>query len=403
MTRKTTRENAKRDRRRDQHIYVDDLRVGDVIYDKSGEATVVSVSDSDQRGYRNVEVDIGGGRKTFRYYGESTVPIKRRVPTARETGDAPNAEAAGEQYANDQLQGGYFMDWVREQMLEAERADPSQMLPLETKSDATVIAKNMLQQLVWDTERGLGDNDILDLAGGVFGPGTATGGRETVREFWIGFKGALQDPKTRDWLADELLQIKQEMRGGGVGEARRGVVAAPRRGSLFKIINVDTGQPIRWLNRRSYPREKADKIAVELTGRGYTVKIVPDVASHASEARRGAPASGPTTLTIDGGLEARRLRVGVPSKTLNASTETWVVHHPGEPGNSVLQVDIFKPQGRPWAAWTGNFTRARDREIAERVAAARNGTGVHESSRRHPKAAGSARRHSRSPTRRSRA
>ena len=84
---------------------------------------------------------------------------------------------------------------------------------------------------------------------------------------------------------------------------------------------------------------------------------------------------GPTSLVIDGGLEARRLKVGGPSKTLSATTETWVVHHQGEPGKSVLQVDIFKPRGQPWAAWTGNFTRAHDRKIAESVAAARNGSG----------------------------
>lgn len=76
--------HSKRDRRRDQHVYVDDLRVGDVIYDDTGEATVVSVSDIDQRGYRNIEVAINGGRKTFRYYGESTVPIKRRAGGVRE-------------------------------------------------------------------------------------------------------------------------------------------------------------------------------------------------------------------------------------------------------------------------------------------------------------------------------
>ena len=99
--------------------------------------------------------------------------------------------------------------------------------------------------------------------------------------------------------------------------------------------------------------------------------------------RGQAPDPGPTTLAIDGGLEARRISVGT-SKALGATTETWVVHKRGEPGTSVLQVDIFKPRGRLWAAWTGNFTRADKRELAERVAAARNGTGVSEA-RRYPK------------------
>jgi len=246
-----------------------------------------------------------------------------RAPSfAPQSNASEGAEAAGEQYASDQLQGDYFMDWVREQMLEASRAKPSEMLPLETKSDALVIAKNMLQQLLWDTQRGLEKREMDDLLGAV----GVQGSDETATAFYEGFKKTLD--ASRDWLADELLQIKQEMRS-----------------------------------------------------------------SRVSEARRSTPDSGPTTLTIDDGLEARRLRVGVPSKTLKASTETWVVHRPGDPGNSVLQVDIFKPQGRPWAAWTGNFTRARDREIAERVAAARNGTGAREARQtRSPKAKRSVRR-----------
>ena len=426
-------EAPKRDRRRDQYVYVDDLRAGDIIYYDAGEATVVSVSDSDPRGYRNVEVDINGGRKTIRYYGESTVPIKRRAggvreghrvadvrkfydyevdvldtngktytytvrkaqttsaavkkalrmhgPTAtwagnvrpyrpiaeaprgghrvadfntlddlidhagRELGathvtvagpdtriyfprggqyeeakvwrkggywhaegpgarkrtslprgakpilgrgdprravaEAPRgaapagrtrldqildqvergkrevtidaegytpeqidrviaaakargfhvsgtrrwllirnlgsvgeahrggavpspahrrtsrgAEARGEQYANDQLESDYFMEWVRTQLAEAARMPPEDVLPLETKKDAMVIAKNMLRDLEQDAKRDLQEDDA----------------------FWRGFRKALDG--SREWLADELLQIKSEM-GGGMREARR--------------------------------------------------------------------------------------------------------------------------------------------------------------------------------------
>jgi hypothetical protein len=91
---------------------------------------------------------------------------------------------------------------------------------------------------------------------------------------------------------------------------------------------------------------------------------------------RQKPVEGPTALLIDGGLEARRIAIGISKTMRGAPTETWVVHHPGEPGASVLQAEIFKPHGGLWQAWTGNYTRARDRELAQRVAAARNGTGT---------------------------
>jgi hypothetical protein len=189
---------AKRDRRRDQYVYADELRVGDVIYDNSGEATVVSVSDSDQHGYRNIEVDIDGGRKTFRYYGESTVPIKRRASTAR-TAEASRvredgAEEAGAAYAQEQLESDHFMDWVREQLLEASKMPASDVLPLEDKHDAKIIARNMLQQLEWDTRRE----------------------HHESAEFYKGFRSMLDSQ--RDWLADELLTMNQEIKGVDVGE-----------------------------------------------------------------------------------------------------------------------------------------------------------------------------------------
>ncbi len=69
------------------------------------------------------------------------------------TNQDPDPEAAGAKYAQDQITGDYFMDWVREQLAEASRMNPEDVLPLETKADAMVIAKNMLQQLKWDTRK----------------------------------------------------------------------------------------------------------------------------------------------------------------------------------------------------------------------------------------------------------
>jgi hypothetical protein len=65
---------------------------------------------------------------------------------------------------------------------------PEDVLPLETKRDAMVIARNMLQDLEQDAKRDLNED----------------------ADFWEGFRSALYN--SREWLADELLQIKSEMR-----------------------------------------------------------------------------------------------------------------------------------------------------------------------------------------------
>ena len=133
------------------------------------------------------------------------------------------AEKAGIQYANDQLGSDYFMDWVREQVAEAEqmrRDDPSSVMPTETKSQARKVARNMLQQLEWDTKREL---NVLDyVSAGDVKP------EEVVKKFYEGFDWALRgdpapgDQKVEDWLADEILALSGEVRGGGAREAQHG-------------------------------------------------------------------------------------------------------------------------------------------------------------------------------------
>ena len=132
------------------------------------------------------------------------------------------AEKAGIRYANDQLGSDYFMDWVREQVAEAEqmrRNDPSSVMPTETKSQARKVARNMLQQLEWDTKREL---NVLDyVSAGDVKP------EEVVKKFYEGFDWALRgdpapgDQKVEDWLADEILALSGEARGGGARETRR--------------------------------------------------------------------------------------------------------------------------------------------------------------------------------------
>lgn len=122
----------------------------------------------------------------------------------RESHDA-DPEAAGAEYAQTQIESDYFMDWVREQLAEARRMDPSRVLPLETEADARVIAKNMLQQLKWDTSRDLDPREIARLIG------VDDTTQEDVKEFFKGFRDTLD--MNSAWLAGEILEINQEMSG----------------------------------------------------------------------------------------------------------------------------------------------------------------------------------------------
>ena len=142
--------------------------------------------------------------------------------------ETPDAEAAGEEYAMEQLGapeghglgGTFFMDWVHEQIIEASRMDPSTVLPLETKSDARVIAGNMLQQLVWDAKRDLDGRDIARLIG------IDIVEREDISAFFEGFEKVTD--ASRDWLADELLEINRELRGRSVEASRSGQLSQRR-------------------------------------------------------------------------------------------------------------------------------------------------------------------------------
>jgi len=136
----------------------------------------------------------------------STTPIQE-VPMSFKSAKAKNirnwsdAKKAGDKYGSEQVNSTYFMDWVREQLAEASRMDPSTVLPLETKADAKVIAHNMLQQLEWDTKRDLAPREIASLIG------VDVTEREDIKEFFEGFRNALDSAY---WLPEELLEIKRD-------------------------------------------------------------------------------------------------------------------------------------------------------------------------------------------------
>lgn len=135
----------------------------------------------DPRGYLAVGADLHG--------------VAREGHAVRETDDA---EEAGKQYAQDQLNGQHFMDWVREQMAEAkelERREPGSTFPLKTKADYKKLARNMLQQLERDTKRA-----DMDTHG-------------DPKAFFRGLVEELKSDDTVNWLADEIQLIKKDLGG----------------------------------------------------------------------------------------------------------------------------------------------------------------------------------------------
>ncbi len=133
----------------------------------------------------------------------------------KKTSRRQSAKTAGEQYANDQINGEHFMDWVFDQLVEASKMDPSKVHPIETLDDAKKIARNMLQQLEWDTKRGLERIEIERMIGGNLT-------RDRIEEFYSGFKRA--SDASRDWLAEEVLRMHRSLRGGkSVDDAGRSV------------------------------------------------------------------------------------------------------------------------------------------------------------------------------------
>lgn len=240
----------------------------------------VDVLDANGRTYtytiRNVETTSHAVKKALKKHGPTATwagnvrPYQslKEIPMSKREGQKilEDAEAAGEKFVHDQVGGDYFRDWVRDQLYEASRMDPSTVLPLETKSDARTIARNMLQQLEWDTKRDLDTREILRLSGaaGVFDIGSEDWVRDkygiksgnVVDEFMGGFQRVLHDPKLRDHLAEEILEMNQDLRGetSYMGEARHG--AKPWFGSEgwwvygIKIDGIENDFPLKPLGRQ---------------------------------------------------------------------------------------------------------------------------------------------------------
>jgi hypothetical protein len=155
-------------------------------------------------------------------------PKSRREPSPKQEGEQiiEAADKAGADYANEQVGGDHFRDWVSEQVAEAERmraSDPDSVFPSDTPDGAKRAARNMLQQLEWDTKRQMDQREILELSGatGVFGLGSEDWVRDTygitVKDvtdaFFAAFDAELEKPAVRQWLTDLILEINEDVRG----------------------------------------------------------------------------------------------------------------------------------------------------------------------------------------------
>lgn len=131
-----------------------------------------------------------------------------------------HAKHAGEEYAQEQIGSDHFHDWIREQMHEAEqmrRRDPSSVIPF----DAHKIARNMLQQLKWDTHRDLRLDEIMRLTNAESHRahvGHLFSEDDVARAFYEGFDRVLHSQESVWWVADEVTAIHEEM---GVSETPR--------------------------------------------------------------------------------------------------------------------------------------------------------------------------------------
>jgi hypothetical protein len=198
-------------------------------------------------------------------------PASRSEPTPMDEGAQilEAAAKAGADYAMEQVDGEHFRDWVYDQMLEAERmrkADPSSVFPADTPAGAKRAARNMLQQLEWDTKRQMDQREIIDLSGakGVFESGSVSWVKDTygitvhdvTSAFFDSFVETLNSPSAREWLAEEVLTRIQELRGGS--ESTRVLESTtPTEQQLvdyfiFNAEDVDVG---------TFSRAKTDEVA----------------------------------------------------------------------------------------------------------------------------------------------
>lgn len=207
------------------------------------------------------------------------------------------AKRAGANYARDQIQSTHFEDWIIDQLAEAERMrqnDPSSVIPLETPADYRRLARNMLQQLGWDIDRGLDHREAVELAG--------DDSEEVVKAFWSGLHDELTNPNIVHHLVDELMRAHED-----VVAAHRDRETPPQQ----SLPGVHDRRPARLAPRRQRPaprpREAAqhvqDYVAVDTRNR-----VVAGPFKDYGEAKRQADrAGGVVKFVMDRGQAPARV------------------------------------------------------------------------------------------------
>jgi hypothetical protein len=238
--------------------------------------------------------------------GEVQMPRKSRSkstePTPEEEGAQilEAAEKAGANYAEEQIGGDHFRDWVYEQVAEAHQMgqqDPDSVFPSDTPEGAKKAARNMLQQLEWDTHKQMDQREVLELSGasGIFDMGSADWVRDTygitakdvTDAFFSAFDEELEKPATRQWLTDIVLETNEDVvveergRRGGPSHIRRHV---------REYVPVDTrGRPL------TPPTKDYEKAKREADRAGGVVKFKPENARTHRGVRSARPVRGPST------------------------------------------------------------------------------------------------------------
>lgn len=142
---------------------------------------------------------------------------------ARKASKTRDPETQGADFASAQIDSDHFREWVREQMIEAdelERRSPGSTFSSSTQEGAERVAKNMLQQLSWDTKREFDPREVLGEAS-----------QADVKEFFRGFDEKLRSPDIRAWLADYVLEIDQDLHGDDVRQHEEEIKRSRARGN----------------------------------------------------------------------------------------------------------------------------------------------------------------------------
>src|SRR5271155_493718 len=234
-----------------------------------------------------------------------------------------DAEQAGIRYAGEQTGSDHFMNWVGDQMTEAkemQRRDPSSVFPIETKADRKKLARNMLQQLEWDTKRQLGADEILELTGTGSEIGAETWDRtardikrEIVSAFYKGFNEALHEDALVNWLAGEIEAINEGFSDTGAEEVSE---SAARKPFLIRVLELTAKPPT-----------NESLIAADL------------------RAPRARVEKAVATLIEQGDVERRDLEIG-DTPQLQITQSGLATLRGREPGGSLRRTDIRTEEAR---------------------------------------------------------